>query len=327
VLSWPGGFFIESGGHDGKFQSNTLALEKFFGWRGLLVEPAISNIAKIHANRNRSIAIHAGLVALGEDGAKLSDPGGGPMGKIAIGSGNVKGRALSSLLDDLNVTEVDFWSLDVEGYEVEVLKGMDFRRLRPKLIVVEVWGYNRNEVFSLMTRFGYDLVVGYDVEKGISGFPQGLQHRDFLWKDSLWQHALPKIVRPRKRSDKKTPDGEFIYGVIMQVACPANSSAPPGADSVLDCICEDGMQREVTEKETMCKVCDTTKICRGGVVTQCERGATNVHFRCVCLAGSYCPGLQANGSCSVLEGMPCRACPHDHWCADNALSPVAPTTR
>jgi FkbM family methyltransferase len=212
VLSWPGGFFIESGGHDGKFQSNSLALEKFFGWRGLLIEPAISNIAKIHANRNRSIAIHAGLVALGEDGAKLSDPGGDPRGKIAIGSGNVKGRALSSLLDDLNVTEVDFWSLDVEGYEVQVLNGMDFRRLRPKLIVVEVWGYNRDQVFSMMTRVGYDLVVGYDVEKGISGFPQGYQHRDFLWKDSRWQHSLPKIVTPKKLSDNKTPDGEFLYG-------------------------------------------------------------------------------------------------------------------
>jgi hypothetical protein len=119
VLTWPGGFFIESGGHDGNFQSNTLALEKFFGWRGLLIEPAMSNIAKIHANRNRSIAIHAGLVTLGDDGSKLSDPGGNPMGKIAIGIGNVEGRALSSLLDDLNVTEVDFWSLDVEGFEVE----------------------------------------------------------------------------------------------------------------------------------------------------------------------------------------------------------------
>jgi hypothetical protein len=105
-------------GYDGKFQSTTLALEKFFGWRGLLIEPAISNIAKIHANRNRSIVIHAGLVALGDDGSKLSDPGGHPMGKIAIGTGNVKGRALSSILDDLNVTEVGFWSLDVEGFEV-----------------------------------------------------------------------------------------------------------------------------------------------------------------------------------------------------------------
>jgi len=212
VISWPGGFFIESGGYDGKFQSTTLALERFFGWRGLLIEPAISNIANIHASRNRSIAIHAGLVARGDDGSKLSDLGGGPMGKTTIGTGNVRGRALSSLLDDLNVTEVDLWSLDVEGYEVQALKGMDFSRLRPKLVVVEVWRHNRDEVFSMMTVFGYDLVVGYDVEKGISGFRQGHEHRDFLWKDSLWQHSLPVIVEPVRRSETQTPDGEFIYG-------------------------------------------------------------------------------------------------------------------
>lgn len=213
MLTWPDGFFIESGGHDGKFQSNTLALEKFFGWRGLLVEPARSNIAKIHANRNRSIAIHAGLVARGDDGVRLSDPGGDPMGKITTGTGDVKGLALSSLLDELNVTQVDFWSLDVEGFEIQVLNGVDFGRHRPKLIVIEVWSSNREKVFTMMTDFGYDLVVGYDVETGISGFPEGLQHRDFLWRDRHWQHSLPKIVKPVRMSDIKTSDGEFVYGV------------------------------------------------------------------------------------------------------------------
>ncbi len=66
----------------------------------------------------------------------------------------------------------------------------------------------------MMTRFGYDLVVGYDVEKGISGFPQGHQHRDFLWKDRLWQHSLPKVVKPKILSDNKTADGEFLYVVV-----------------------------------------------------------------------------------------------------------------
>jgi FkbM family methyltransferase len=32
------GYFVEIGGHDGQHHSNTLALEKHFGWTGLLVE-------------------------------------------------------------------------------------------------------------------------------------------------------------------------------------------------------------------------------------------------------------------------------------------------
>ncbi len=178
------------------FNRTTLALEMLFGWRGLLIEPAKSNIAKIQANRKRSAAIHAGLVSRRENGVRLTDPGGNPMGKITTGTGDVQGWALSSLLDELNVTEVDFWSLDVEGYEIQVLNGVDFERHRPKFIVIEVWAVNRVNVFAVMNISGYELVVGWDVEMGISGFPEGIQHRDFLWRDRRWQHYPPKILKP-----------------------------------------------------------------------------------------------------------------------------------
>ena len=196
VLTWPGGFFIESGGHDGSFQSNTLALEKLFGWRGLLVEPAASNIPKIHESRPRSIVIHNGLVSFEDDGKPISDPGGSPMGKISVGIGAVTGRALSSLLDELNITRIDFWSLDVEGHEIEVLKGVDFKRHRPKYVVIEVRAYNKAKVFELMSSVSYNLVPGYDVEQGISGFPVGIEHRDFLWSDAHMAGIVPVIIKP-----------------------------------------------------------------------------------------------------------------------------------
>jgi hypothetical protein len=39
-----GGFFIECGALDGETRSNTLYLERFLGWRGLLVEANPSNV-------------------------------------------------------------------------------------------------------------------------------------------------------------------------------------------------------------------------------------------------------------------------------------------
>jgi hypothetical protein len=33
------GFFVEVGGNDGISQSNTAYLERYLGWRGLLIEP------------------------------------------------------------------------------------------------------------------------------------------------------------------------------------------------------------------------------------------------------------------------------------------------
>ena len=46
-------------------------------------------------------------------------------------------RALSSLLDEHRLGAVDLFSLDVEGYEVEVLRGLDFSRHAPRFILVE----------------------------------------------------------------------------------------------------------------------------------------------------------------------------------------------
>jgi FkbM family methyltransferase len=46
-------------------------------------------------------------------------------------------RTLSSIIEEAGLTPVDLLSLDVEGYELNVLKGLDLARHRPKFIVCE----------------------------------------------------------------------------------------------------------------------------------------------------------------------------------------------
>jgi hypothetical protein len=46
-------------------------------------------------------------------------------------------RRLSTLLDEAKITKIDFLKIDVEGAEVDVLAGLDWRRHRPRIIVVE----------------------------------------------------------------------------------------------------------------------------------------------------------------------------------------------
>lgn len=48
------GFFVEAGALDGEFMSHTLELELKLGWRGLLVEPDLSNFSKLKTKNRRA---------------------------------------------------------------------------------------------------------------------------------------------------------------------------------------------------------------------------------------------------------------------------------
>lgn len=45
---------------------------------------------------------------------------------------------LGNILKENNITEVDFFSLDVEGYELEVLKGIDLDNFNIKYLLMEI---------------------------------------------------------------------------------------------------------------------------------------------------------------------------------------------
>ena len=43
-------------------------------------------------------------------------------------------------------TEIDFFSIDVEGYELSVLKSNDWKRFRPRVIVTEIFKNNIDDI-------------------------------------------------------------------------------------------------------------------------------------------------------------------------------------
>jgi FkbM family methyltransferase len=158
-LDFEGGFFIEAGGNDGLAQSNTYWFERFRGWRGMLIE-ALPNQAKLcRANRPRAEVIQAALVAndsLKSIRIKVADlmafiPGGRSAAEEDVHMSwarkvwslkeipeiEVPAMTLSRILDARSGAPVDLFSLDVEGYEIPVLQGMDPDRHRPRFILVE----------------------------------------------------------------------------------------------------------------------------------------------------------------------------------------------
>jgi hypothetical protein len=64
-------------------------------------------------------------------------------------------RTLTSLLDEVSAPlRFDLLSLDVEGNELSVLKGLDLQRYRPIWILVEVRG---RDVADFLVNSGYEL--------------------------------------------------------------------------------------------------------------------------------------------------------------------------
>ncbi|HWH93277.1 MAG TPA: FkbM family methyltransferase [Baekduia sp.] len=155
------GYFIEAGANDGYQQSNTYWLEKFRGWRGLLVEPMPELAAEARRNRPVSTVVQCALVAPDHEGPVRmrfgdlttsvvgSQPEDWIEGGLAFGwrdayELDVPGRTLSDLLDEVGAPEVDLLSLDIEGYEAEALRGLDLQRHAPRYVLVEIHDRARN---------------------------------------------------------------------------------------------------------------------------------------------------------------------------------------
>ena len=140
------GFFIEAGGSDPKDQNNTELLEAN-GWTGLIVEPKNDFNESYSKIRPRSIIENVVLVSndykkdtiLG-DFSHYMTGGVENIHSLVWNPIEYKCSTLNKILNKHNVNEVHFFSLDVEGYEVNVLNGINFSDVFFHIIVVENHG-------------------------------------------------------------------------------------------------------------------------------------------------------------------------------------------
>lgn len=160
-LNYRNGFFIEVGGNDGFSQSNTYYLEKLRGWQGILVEGIPELYQQCVLERSNSKVFNYALVAddfqesyvtmryahlmslvkgalKSEEAEQSHIDRGSKIEKNTISYEiEVPARTLTSILDECQVTEIDFLSLDVEGFELNVLKGLNLNKYRPKYMLIE----------------------------------------------------------------------------------------------------------------------------------------------------------------------------------------------
>jgi len=145
-LSGAPGIFVEVGAFDPVVRSQTYALEQR-GWTGLLIEPHPEQAARLRAARRaRVVEVACGPPELDGSEQPMRLAGGlstlrqsnlAPQFITRSEVRPVRLRTLDPVLQDAALERLDFLSVDVEGYELEVLRGFSIERWRPRLILIE----------------------------------------------------------------------------------------------------------------------------------------------------------------------------------------------
>jgi FkbM family methyltransferase len=206
------GVFVEVGANDPVEGSQSYRLEQELGWTGLLVEPLLEHAEDLRRRRRAAVA----QVACGPPGCHgqwVEFKVAGVSSTLAREFINYRRTAkevrqvqvmtLDSLLEHHGIDHIDFLSLDVEGYEVEVMEGLNFEKYRPRLILIEdrVRDLQRHRY---LTSKGYKIVRrsganGWYVPVNAS-FPVSVLGRlQLFWKYTIEQPFRGWYDRRRRR--------------------------------------------------------------------------------------------------------------------------------
>jgi hypothetical protein len=185
-LNYENGYFIEIGAGDGVYLSNTYYFEKYRNWGGLLVDPVLHHYINIIQERPKSRVFLAAATSFENENPYVELFYAGYLSTATSGSSDLPNpeehildaknyipessvgvkfvsvsRTLTSMLDEALAPKfIDFFSLDVEGAELEVLKGLNFEKYHIKYILVEsrslssVKKYLELNSYSLVNQFG-----------------------------------------------------------------------------------------------------------------------------------------------------------------------------
>lgn len=176
----PNGFYVDIGAHHPKRFSNTYLFYRK-GWRGLNIDAMPGSMDAFRHIRPRDINLECGVglekrtltyhifnePALNGFSKELSNSRNDDDTEFhLIESRPVQIRPLASILaEHLEPNHpIDFMSVDVEGFDLDVLRSNDWDKFRPKLVLVEVLGSSwdalgSSEVAHFLSGHGYEIVA------------------------------------------------------------------------------------------------------------------------------------------------------------------------
>lgn len=167
------GFYVDVGSLHPKYVSNTYKLYKC-GWRGINIDPnpATKKLFDLYRRNDINLQIgiaaeeseliyhefeFAGLNTLDEEYARFRTE---QKGNKIVRKSSVPCLPLRTVFEKhLHNNEIDVLDVDVEGFDLDVLKSNDWEKYRPKVILVEDRVFrnkiNQSETFLYLRSQGY----------------------------------------------------------------------------------------------------------------------------------------------------------------------------
>uniref|UniRef100_A0A7R9WVN8 Methyltransferase FkbM domain-containing protein n=1 Tax=Craspedostauros australis TaxID=1486917 RepID=A0A7R9WVN8_9STRA len=174
------GTYIEMGGLDGVFLSNSHVFNKGLNWKGVLIEANPASYNKLVINRPSEIAtVHAGVCSEERDLHWVRAPNPAVCGFLEFAAEDfkkrywrpfmiknaqvVKCRRFENILHEVvgDSFHFDFFSLDIEGAELLALQSLDFDEFQFGMILVEADGTNERKdesIKAILDRAGYRFI-------------------------------------------------------------------------------------------------------------------------------------------------------------------------
>jgi FkbM family methyltransferase len=185
-------FFVEIGANDGVSGDLLYYFIKKYKWRGIALEPVpdlFKRLQRTYQNEKNVIPLCAALadrdgaatfyrVLPGKGVPEICDQLGSfsrevilshkrlfPEIEQYIAEVEVKAVRFDTLASQFGIDKIDVILIDAEGYDLEVLKQIDFRRFRPSVVIYEhlhLSNTAKEESKTLLGRFDYDIYNSYN---------------------------------------------------------------------------------------------------------------------------------------------------------------------
>ena len=221
------GFYVEIGCLDGIEFSNTYFFEKK-GWKGICVEAHNDFISLLKTNRPNATVVHC---AVGEKDVDEVTFYANKIGSLStldkteearwqehyksffhgFEEQKVKMRTLNTIFEEQKVPNIDFVSLDIEGYEIKALEGLNLKQFRPHIFIIEYKDEaHKSQLEDILIPAGYHMLahLGCNLFYGLNPKDKAKINASYgkvqlVTLDSAGKETVREILLEKKTALKK----------------------------------------------------------------------------------------------------------------------------